>query len=151
MKGMAWDPTDRFSTAKEMVNAFEGRYETGLKKEPRLEVFGQKIPIKTSRLRFGRMVTSSLETQSEVQENNFKVPKERVNIFVEGDVINVYVYDPYNWISRNHFEIFEEKGKWFFKDLGSLNRSAVLTKGKLQEVWAGYSGSDLTIFHKGSI
>jgi pSer/pThr/pTyr-binding forkhead associated (FHA) protein len=52
--------------------------------------------------------------------------------------MEIYVFDPYRWISRRHFEIFERGGEWFFRDLGSLNRSAVLAGDRLVEVWAGY-------------
>ncbi|MEM2550197.1 MAG: FHA domain-containing protein, partial [Nitrososphaerota archaeon] len=63
---------------------------------------------------------------------------EKVKVLKSGDVMEVRVQDPYNWISRRHFEIFREGGKWFIKDLGSLNRTAVHTRGSLREIWSGH-------------
>ena len=87
---------------------------------------------------FGRMTGSIYGTMSEDVGGVSIMPRESVKVIRKDDTIEVRVYDPYKWISRNHFEIFEKNGKWYFRDLGSLNRSAVRSKGELKEIWAGY-------------
>ncbi len=138
MKAMAWDPSERFLSAREMIDAIE-KYtlpEEGVKDVPVLEVMGEKIEIDAPILRFGRLHEGSGTTTS---SEDMEVGKGgRVKVVRSGDVIEVWISDPYNWISRRHFEIFEKNGKWFIKDLGSLNRTAVRTRGMLKEIWAGY-------------
>lgn len=137
MRGMMWDPVERFSTAREMIVSIEKGVPRVPRKGPLIEVFGKEIIIDAPRLRFGRATREFIGTMI-THEGEPHMPKERVFVRKEGDVIDVKVYDPYNWISRKHFEIFERGGRWYFKDLGSLNRSAILTKGVKKEVWAGH-------------
>ncbi|MGC8988160.1 protein kinase domain-containing protein [Infirmifilum sp.] len=121
-KAMAWNPSERYLSAREMIEAIEGiAPEVAREDIPILEVMGTRIRIDADRLIFGRLTEESEE----------KVVVER-----EGDAIYVKVADPYKWISRMHFEIFRSGGKWYIRDLGSLNRTAVQTKGRTVEVWA---------------
>lgn len=122
-KAMAWNPSDRYLSAREMIEAIEGITPEEVEAEaPILEVMGVKIKIEASSLVFGRLTEQA---------------RGKVDVRREGDVIYVRVDDPYKWISRKHFEIFRSGGKWYIRDLGSLNRTAVQTGGKLIEVWAG--------------
>lgn len=143
MKAMQWDPSERFSSALEMIMAIE-RMEIESKHDqslPTLEIFGRKIPIETSRIIFGRFSQEDLiGTRAEQVGKLVDATDKGINIKVvrEGDVTYVYVYDPYRWISRNHFEIYREHDKWYIRDLGSLNRTAIYHKGDIKEVWVGY-------------
>jgi serine/threonine protein kinase len=121
-RAMAWNPSDRYLSAREMIEAIEGVTPAEVEEVPVLEVMGTSIRIDASALVFGRLTEGG---------------RGRVNVRREGDVIYVRVEDPYNWISRRHFEIFRSGGRWYIRDLGSLNRTAVQTGGKLIEVWAG--------------
>ncbi len=136
MKAMSWNPLERFSTAREMIEAID----KGIVMEegPVLEVMGTKIKLDASRLVFGRMSEEQLQTTISTMQGAMSIPTERVRVVRDKDKIEVYVFDPYRWISRRHFEIFEKGGEWFFRDLGSLNRSAILVGDKPVEVWAGY-------------
>ena len=122
-KAMAWNPSDRYLSAREMIEAIEGVTPKEVEEEaPILEVMGARIRIEASSLVFGRLTETG---------------RGKVDVRQEGDVIYVGVDDPYKWISRKHFEIFRSGGKWYIRDLGSLNRTAVQTGGRLIEVWAG--------------
>jgi len=122
MKALMWDPTERFPSAKEMIMAIEGKAPLHRPEVPILEIFGRSIPVETSRLVFGR------------GEN---IP-ERVRIIREGDTTYVYIQDPYKWVSRRHFEIFEREGSWYIRDLGSLNRTAIRHGEMVKEIWVGH-------------
>ena len=122
-KAMAWNPSDRYLSAREMIEAIEGVTPEEVEEEaPILEVMGVRVRIEASSLVFGRLAETG---------------RGKVDVRREGDVIFVGVDDPYRWISRRHFEIFRSGGKWYIRDLGSLNRTAVQTGGRLIEVWAG--------------
>jgi hypothetical protein len=92
--------------------------------------------IDVPRLLFGRMVEEPRKA-SISSKGVASITDERVKVIRKDGTIEVQVYDPFNWISRKHFEIYERGNKWYFKDLGSLNRSAILTKGSIKEAWAG--------------
>ena len=139
MKAMEWNPVDRFSTAREMIEAIERGFSAiSVGEGPVIEVMGMKIKVDTPRVIFGRIPEEQSQTTMTSQEGVTSIPSERVRVAREGDIMYVNVFDPYKWISRRHFEIFEREGRWFFRDLGSLNRSAILMGGRLTEVWAGY-------------
>jgi len=121
-KALMWDPTERFSSAKEMIMAIEGKAPSYRPEVPVLEIFSKSIPIETPRLVFGRGEGIS----------------EKVMVIRESDTTYVYIQDPYKWISRRHFEIFEKGGRWYIRDLGSLNRTAVRYGGVVKEIWVGY-------------
>lgn len=54
---------------------------------------------------------------------------------VEGSML--YIYDPNRYISRQHVEIIEHYGKWFIRDLGSVNRTGLYRDGRWYMVWRG--------------
>jgi serine/threonine protein kinase len=140
MKAMSWDPTDRYLTAKEMIDAIEhhSAFEVETSDVPILEVMGEKIKIDAPILRFGRIYQESTSTSTSIGGEVAVGGGEKVRILRSKDLIEVQVRDPYNWISRKHFEIFRSGNKWFIRDLGSLNRTAIRSKGNLIEIWRGY-------------
>jgi serine/threonine-protein kinase len=139
-KAMNWDPLQRYLSAREMISDLDrGVVSEESLEVPVLEVMGVKIRLEAERLVFGRLVpsqgTGTSITSSAVSEYSLA---DRVNVVRHGDYMEVFVKDPFNWISRRHFEIYRMGGKWYIRDLGSLNRTAVLSGGQLREIWRGY-------------
>lgn len=136
-KGMRWNVLDRYLTAREAFDELTGHaYRVD---QPVLEVMGIVVPIKTPRLIFGRKpATSRGETYIEPagREVIADDPK-KVVVIEHGDVTFVGVYDPYRWISSYHFEIAYYGGSWCIRDLGSTNRTAVITRAGIREIWVG--------------
>jgi serine/threonine protein kinase len=139
MKAMSWDPANRYLTAREMIDAIE--LPSTLKVEtsdvPIIEVMGEKIKIDAPLLRFGRM-QEKISTSISIYDKVIINKEEKVKILKGKDLIEVQVQDPYNWISRKHFEIFRSGSRWFIRDLGSLNKTAIRSKGNIIEIWRGY-------------
>ncbi|MEM2677503.1 MAG: protein kinase [Thermofilaceae archaeon] len=135
MKAMSWDPGDRFLSAKDMILALEGEEKRLPSDVPVLEVLGEEIALEAPVVRFGRLAEK--EEQTSAGFSSIEPKRAKVVVDKRGDIMEVRVIDPYKWISRNHFEIFYKGGKWFIKDLGSLNRTAIRVEGHLIEVWKG--------------
>ncbi|MCC6021193.1 MAG: FHA domain-containing serine/threonine-protein kinase [Thermoproteaceae archaeon] len=64
-----------------------------------------------------------------------RTDKEEMDLKVEGELL--YIYDPDKYISRRHLELAEIQGKWYMRDLGSTNKTAVYRGGKWHLVWRG--------------
>jgi len=60
---------------------------------------------------------------------------EKLDLKIEGEVL--YIYDPDRYISRRHVELAEIQGRWYIRDLGSTNRTAVYRGGEWHVVWRG--------------
>lgn len=137
-KGMSWNALDRFLSAREAIDYLEeksiARFRT-----PVIEVFGLVVPIQTTSLVLGRMAVATRESSGTrvTRDGTLSIGGERLKWWVEKDVTFVLIADPFRWISRSHFEIRKLKGKWCIRDLGSTNRTAVLTRKGLFEVWRG--------------
>ncbi|MGC8542568.1 MAG: FHA domain-containing serine/threonine-protein kinase [Vulcanisaeta sp.] len=58
--------------------------------------------------------------------------------YYRGGEALIEIYDENKFISKRHCMIFRKDGKWFLKDLGSLNRTAVYRDGRWIEVYRGY-------------
>ena len=122
VRGMQWHVLDRFGSAREALDFLNG-YRRSLQATV-LEVMGITVEIDRPRLVFGRIDAVANE-------------KRRVIVEKTSDIIYVRVYDPYRWISRVHFEILRLGRGWCIRDLGSTNRTAVMTKQGLFEIWRG--------------
>lgn len=121
-RAMRWNPAERFSSPMEMIMAIEGVTQKRELDVPVLEVLGRSVPVETASLVFGR---------------GDNMP-ESVRVVKEGDITYVYINDPYRWVSRKHFEIFRDGSKWYIRDLGSLNRTAVRSGEVVRELWVGH-------------
>jgi len=134
-RGLSWSVLDRFLTAREALDYLEGRLtaETG----PVIEVFGVVIPIATPSLVFGRMPPEPGQETLTEEAAEAEIGTPKVRWWVEGDVTYVQASDPFRWISRYHFEIRATPTGYCIRDLGSTNRTAVLTRTGLAEVWQG--------------
>ncbi len=56
----------------------------------------------------------------------------------QGDAALLEIRDDNKYISKRHCIIFRNSDKWFIKDLGSLNKTAVYRDGNWIEVYRGY-------------
>jgi len=140
VKGLSWHVLDRFITAREAFDFLEGRIKEF--KYPRFEVMGIPIPVKTRHLVFGRKIADTQKQyttiEGDTQPQSIIMEEEKVIWYTDGDYTFVEVSDPYKWISRRHFEILNyESNKWCLRDLGSTNRTAIVTKRGIIEVWGG--------------
>lgn len=54
---------------------------------------------------------------------------------IEGNIL--YIYDENRYISRQHAEIAEMYGRWYIRDLGSVNKTAVYRGERWYPVWGG--------------
>ncbi len=138
VQGLQWHPLDRYATAREALEALnEGP--RGAPEHPVLEVMGVAVPVATRVLVFGRRGERRLYTApgSAPTTSVVGVEEARVTWYVEGDTTYVEVSDPYRWVSRRHFEIRWQGGHWCIRDLGSANRTAIVTKRGVYEIWRG--------------
>ncbi len=59
-------------------------------------------------------------------------------IYYKGGEAVIEIYDENKFISKRHCMIFRKGDKWYLKDLGSLNKTAVYRDGRWIEVYRGY-------------
>jgi len=56
-------------------------------------------------------------------------PNIPIGIYQDGKYVYMLIYDPNKYISRRHCMIFRKGRKWYLRDLGSLNKTAVYRQG----------------------
>jgi len=114
-KALDPDYSRRFADAVEALMFLEGRHveRRGL----RLVIRGRTIAVPGGRVYIGRS------------------DERKVDLVLEGEFL--YIYDPDKYISRRHVEIAEIHGRWYVRDLGSTNRTAVYRGGSWFYVWRG--------------
>ena len=64
-----------------------------------------------------------------------RTDEEEMDLKMEGELL--YIYDPDKYISRRHLELAEIQGRWYIRDLGSTNKTAVYRDGRWHLVWRG--------------
>jgi len=64
-----------------------------------------------------------------------RIDDSRKDLALEGEFL--YIYDPDKYISRRHVEIAEIQGRWYIRDLGSTNRTALYRGGSWIYIWRG--------------
>ncbi len=133
-RGMAWHVLDRFSTAREALDFIDGHRETLTR--PVVEVFGFVVPLEAPRLLFGRMPDGEAGETGGREMLGVEV-RPRLRSRIEDGTLHLEVRDPRRWVSRPHFEILAARGGWCIRDLGSTNRTAVMTKRGVFEIWRG--------------
>lgn len=134
------EPSKRFTSAYEMKQALVGA-PTRARTNPVVSVRNFEIPIKTPRVIIGRNEQFDALLQTETMKEsavNLAILEERPLTEESVDKTFIKLVDPGNYISRMHAEIFEEKGIWYLKDLGSLNGTGVLTDSGWQAVHKGH-------------
>lgn len=113
-------PEERFSTVDEMIEFLEGR-RTVKRKNLVLVLFGVEIEVPEDELLIGHDPSS----------DTLKWDR-------EGGVLTLYLPDMWNVISRRHALIYRREGRWYIKDLGSRNKTAVYRDKKWHLVYRGY-------------
>ncbi len=135
-KGMAWNIIDRFLSAREFLDYINGyfmKYDS-----PVLEIMGIVIPIKTPIVIVGRKEIYSDGDETKVSLAGTIVQDyKKIDVIIEGDITYIYIADPYRWISSRHFEIRKTVLGWCIRDLGSTNRTAIVSKDGIKEIWIG--------------
>lgn len=134
------DPSRRFLNAAEMKQVLEGSTPKP-RSNPVISIRNTEIPITTPRVLIGRNEHFDSLFQAETTRESVEglaVLEEKPSIEVSSDKMLVKVVDPGNYISRLHAEIYESGGRWYLKDLGSLNRTAVLTDAGWKAVDRGH-------------
>jgi len=122
-KALMPHPEDRFASAEEMIATLRGLAVPVKRTLPILVVAGIEVPIVKRRVIIGRAPRS--------QSGPVRVEEE------DGSM-KLLIRDPKAFISRSHAEIYESEGKWYIRDLGSLNKTAVsMGLGGWQIVWNG--------------
>jgi len=134
-RGLSWNVLDRFLTAREALDYLEGRLDS--KSGPVVEIFGVVIPVTTTSLVFGRIPPEPGQETLAEKASDAEIGTPKVKWWIEGDITYVQASDPFRWISRYHFEIRRTPTGYCIRDLGSTNRTAVLTRAGLIEVWQG--------------
>ena len=115
-KALEPDYRKRFTDAAEALAFLKGvsiKEKSGL----RLKLLGQSVYVDQGQLIIGR---------TEDKEKHLKI---------EGHYL--YIYDENRYISRQHAEIAEISGRWYIRDLGSVNKTAVYRNGEWIQVWKG--------------
>ena len=115
-KALEPDYRRRFADAAEALAFLKGvaaKEKQGL----RLKLMGHIINVNQGQLIIGR---------TDEKEKHLKI---------EGNLL--YIYDAGKYISRQHAEITEIGGKWYIRDLGSVNKTAVLRDNEWIIVWRG--------------
>ena len=129
MRAMQLEPSKRFLTAMEMQNFLLG-IAPQVPSGPMLTIRNHELQLTSQRVIVGRNDEfDSLSSGETSQESivNLQLLEERPLATTEGDKMMVKVVDPGHYISRMHIELFKDSGRWYVKDLGSLNGTAVLT------------------------
>ncbi len=122
-KAMMPRPEDRFASAEEMLAYLKGTPPPLVRPVPILVVAGIEVPLKVERIIIGRAPRDQIGP---------------VRLVEEDGGAKLLIKDPKAFISRVHAEIYKEKDKWYIRDLGSLNKTAVSRGlGGWRVLWAG--------------
>lgn len=109
-------PEARFQTVDEMVE-FLKRGKRVEREDLVLVVMGHELPVAEDVVLLGRH------------------PEGRLEWGREGGVLTLYLPDRDRVVSRRHALIYRAGGRWYIKDLGSLNKTAVFRDGRWHLVY----------------
>lgn len=140
IKSMRFSPTQRYPSAEEMkldLLNIKSKFRGG----PVLIIRNEEIRVESNRVIIGRndtldalggnYTTIGLGSLGSTEDKSPYVER-------SGDRMLVKIDDPGHFISRMHIELFRSEGKWFARDLGSLNGSAVMTDSGWVPLHRGY-------------
>ena len=114
-KALAPDYSQRFADAGEALAFLAGG--TEVRRGLILRVKGRAVYVPGGALYIGR------------------TDEKEMDLKMEGGFL--YIYDPNGYISRRHLELAEIEGRWYIRDLGSANKTAVYWGGRWHLVWRG--------------
>jgi len=128
-RAMAPDPAQRFTTAREMISALQGVSERI--EGPVLEIMNLRIKLDVPQVLVGRAnPTCDPPPSPDLLSRGVIQVREGGKLFLK-------IVDPYCWISSYHLELVESGGRWYIRDLGSLNSTAVESGGAVASIWKG--------------
>jgi len=128
-KAMDPDPIKRYLRAIDMIKDLTGQKDLSeLTAKPKLIILGKEIEIETERVVIGRLTRSITETASKTLDDKILTLIEQNNLFI-------YIADEKSYISRLHAELIKKGNEWYIRDLGSLNKTAVLESGEWKIVY----------------
>ena len=137
MRAMRKNPSERFSSAQEMLSTLKGK---------ELLVYAPHIVISNSivKLDYPRIIIGRYNPSCKIDT---RVYKQRVYTWTEGDIKRIGIVDPQCYIGRKHAEIYEAGGKWYIRDLGSLNKTAIIRekKSRIIVVWKARKQISLSV------
>lgn len=123
-KAMDPDPVRRYISVKDFIKDLHGEKDLIEKTiKPKIIILGKEIDIDVDRIIIGRLIKTITST-SDKTEDIVKI--------IEGNNMYIYINDPKQYISRLHIEITKIHGSWHIRDLGSLNKTALLKEGTWQ-------------------
>jgi serine/threonine-protein kinase len=114
-KALAPDYSQRFADAGEALAFLAGG--TEVRRGLILRVKGRAVYVPGGALYIGR------------------TDEKEMDLKMEGEFL--YIYDPNGYISRRHLELAEIQERWYIRDLGSANKTAVYWGGRWHLVWRG--------------
>jgi len=130
-KALDPDPVNRYLRARDLIKDVLGESDLSERAaKPKVIVLGKEVEVEVSRVVIGRLTQTIVETTSK--------PVDKVVTRIEGDNLYVYVADEKSYISRLHAELVRKGGEWYLRDLGSLNKTAVLEGGEWKMVYNRY-------------
>lgn len=130
-KAMDPDPVRRYLRASDLLKELIGEKDLSERTvKPKLIVLGVEIPIEVERVVIGRLSQVVTSTAEKVHE--------KIVTMTEGNNLYVYIQDQNAYISRLHAELVYKNGAWYLRDLGSLNKTAVLVGGEWKAVYNSY-------------
>jgi serine/threonine protein kinase len=138
-KAMDPDPAKRYLRATDMIKDLTGQKDLSeATVKPKLIILGREIEIEAERVVIGRLTPSIAETAAK--------PIDKVLTIVEGNSLYIYIADEKSYISRLHAELIRKENEWYIRDLGSLNKTAILEGGEWRIVYNQYKVP--SILHK---
>lgn len=131
MKAMDPDPVKRYLRATDIYKDIVGEKAlTERSTKPKILVLGVEIPVEVERVVIGRLTQSPQAIGARQQG--------RVATLIEGNNMYIYIDDQNAYLSRLHAEIVHMNNAWYLRDLGSLNKTAIMEAGEWKLVYASH-------------
>ncbi len=136
-RAMDPDPAKRYPTALDMLRDLLGEAITRFR-NPTITIFGEDIEVPVDRVIIGRAPTAPGDTTMVTTPGAPRQPEKPFTVVVDGRQMMILIHDPKRYVSRYHLELVRKEDGWYLRDLGSLNRTALLVEGRWIVVHAGH-------------
>uniref|UniRef100_A0A7C5YZI5 non-specific serine/threonine protein kinase n=1 Tax=Ignisphaera aggregans TaxID=334771 RepID=A0A7C5YZI5_9CREN len=130
-KALDPNPINRYLRARDMIKDLIGETDLFEKTtKPKIMILDKEIEIEVDRVVIGRLTQTIIETSSKSID--------KVVTRIEGNNLYIYINDEKSYISRLHVELIRKENDWYLRDLGSLNKTAVLEGGEWKIIHKQY-------------